>query len=233
MDLEVAGTDGHVEAVSVAACRVQRPGHRRLAHAVKAKRPPLAVPCAREDIADGRGLQRGGPEPLELAGWAGEHDHGRALGLQHEARSGAGQADRHRACRERRLLAHAVCEVGVRPAEAFRKRPRDRFDLRFEGSIDDELGARGPRDHLHRSVVVSGAQPPGYNAEIGLEALAERGLELFWSVADDRYARGIEPERQHGVREKRPVAIVAVSSHELAPGGNDRHSRACHGVRPP
>ena len=124
-------------------------------------------------------------------------------------------------------------EVGVRPAEAFRERPRDGLDLRLEIPVDDQLGARGPRDHLHRAVVVGRPQPSGDDAEIGLEPVAERRLELLGSIADDRDARGIEPEREHCVREKRPVAVVAVSAHELAPGGDDRHPRACHGVRPP
>ena len=113
-------------------------------------------------------------------------------------------------------------EIGIRPAEAFRERPRDGFDLGLEALVDKETEVGGPRDQLYRAVVVGRPQSSGHDAEIGPERVAERRLELVRRVADDRDARGIEAERERRVREERPVAVVAVSTHELAARGDDR-----------
>ena len=63
-----------------------------------------------------------------------------------------------------------------------------------------------------------------------LKRVAERRLELVRSVADDSDARGIEAERERRVREERPVAVMAVSTHELGARGDDRDPGSRHAL---
>src|SRR5439155_820916 len=82
----------------------------------------------------------------------------------------------------------------------------------------DEVEPGRGREQLHRPVVVCRAEPSGDDAEVGLQALAERGRELPRHIADDRDPCGREPERQELPRQKRPVQIGALAAHELAAG---------------
>ena len=225
MDLEVAGANGDVEAVAVAACLVQRPGDRRLADAVEAKRPPFAEARALEDVADRLGLERSRPKPLELPGRAGEHDHGRAPVFS--TKPGAVPArpidiapSGSVACL-RTPCAKSAYGLPSRSAN-------DRETASISASRSSSTTSSTPAARATISTVRSscvGPEPAGDDAEIGLECFAQRGLEIGGIISDDRDARGIEAEREHGVREKRAVAVAAVAADELAAGGDDRHTR--------
>ena len=60
--------------------------------------------------------------------------------------------------------------------------------------VDDEPAACDARDELDGAVVVRRAEPTGDEAEVRLEALRERALEIGGAVADDRDPLGLEPE---------------------------------------
>jgi hypothetical protein len=68
---------------------------------------------------------------------------------------------------------------------------------------------------------VGGAEAARDDAQVGAQALGERGPELVLPVPDDRDPRGLEPEADELAREERPVAIVPVAPDELAPRDDD------------
>ena len=91
--------------------------------------------------------------------------------------------------------------------------------------VDGQAHAGGAGDHLHGAIVVRRPEPARDDAEIGSEPFAQRGLEIGRVVSDDRDPRGVETEREHGMREKRAVTVPPVATDELAAGGDDRHTR--------
>jgi hypothetical protein len=60
------------------------------------------------------------------------------------------------------------------------------------------------------------------DAEVGLQALAERGREFARRVADDRDPCRVEAEGEQLPGQKRPVQIGALAADELAAGDDDR-----------
>jgi hypothetical protein len=66
----------------------------------------------------------------------------------------------------------------------------------------------------------------GDDAEIGLERLAERCLQLLFSVTDERDAVGLDSSLQEFAGEERPVAVGALSADDLASGDDDRRAYA-------
>ena len=131
-----------------------------------------------------------------------------------------------RALGQGRLLADAGREVRVRPPQALGDHPRDRLDLALEPLVDDELLPGHARDHLDRSVVVRRAEAAGDEAEVRLEPLPERLLEILRAVADDRDPLGVEPEPHDLGGEEGPVPVLAVAADELAARDDDRRPRA-------
>ena len=159
MDLEVVGADRRGEALGLSAGFRKRPGDARLTRAVEAEQTPLRYTRAREDSAHGLRLERERPQPPQLAGGAGENDGDSACGLEHKRRCGAGDPDNERTLRDRRLLAHAVLEVRVRPPQTLGDHARDALDLRLEPCVLHEPDAGRARDQLDGAVVVRGPDP--------------------------------------------------------------------------
>ena len=60
-------------------------------------------------------------------------------------------------------------------------------------------------------------EPPGHDAEIGAERVTESRLDVSRGIADDDDPRGVKAEQQHGMRQERPVTVVAVASHSSLP----------------
>ncbi len=143
----------------------------------------------------------------------------------HDARRGAGEAERDRAVRDRRLLRHAGGEVGVVAPQPLGRRARDLLDLGLELRVDVQADAERLRDHLDRAVVVRRAEPAGDEADVGLEPLAQRRLELLGRVADDRDPRRLEAEPERLAREERAVQVGALAAHELAARDDDEGAR--------
>ena len=103
---------------------------------------------------------------------------------------------------------------------------RDRLDLGVQRLVDDQLTARGTRHQLDRAVVVRRPEPARDAAEIGLEPLAQRRLELGRVVADDRDPRRLEAEPQQLRGEERAVQVAPVAADELTAGDDDEAARA-------
>ena len=170
VDLEVAGADGHVEAIAVAARLVQRPGDRRLAHAVERSVLRSRWRARSSTARTGASVQRGRPQPLELARGAREHDHGRALCLS--TNPGAVPA------RPMEIAPSGSVACFRTPcAKSAYGLPRRSANDRETASISasrplstTRLDVGGPCDHLHRAVVVCRSQPPGHDAEVGRNA---------------------------------------------------------------
>ena len=64
-------------------------------------------------------------------------------------------------------------------------------------------------------------EPARDDEQVGREALAKRGLQLFGLVSDERDSRGLEAEPRQLVGEKRAVRVAAPAAHELAAGDDD------------
>ena len=222
VDLELAGADRRGQAIRLSPRLGQRPCHRRLARAVEAERPPVRHSRTREHCAHRSGLERRRPEPLQLGRRAREHNDRRPVPPEHEARRGSGDADHERAGRQRRLLAHAFGEVAVGPLQTLGDPPGEPLDLRLELRVDGQLEAGGPREHLHRAVVVSRPE----HAEVCLEPFPQRRLQLRGAVADDRDARRLDPQAQQLRSQERPVSIRALAPDELAARHDDDPARA-------
>jgi len=86
--------------------------------------------------------------------------------------------------------------------------------------------AGGPREHLHRAVVVSRPEPARDDAEVCLEPFPQRRLQLRGAVADDRDARRLDPQAQQLRGQERPVSIRALAPDELAARHDDDPARA-------
>jgi hypothetical protein len=109
--------------------------------------------------------------------------------------------------------------------EPLRDLPRDAADLGVQRLVEHELRARRLRDELDRPVVVRRAEPARDEAQVGVEPLRERRLELVGTVADDRDPRRLEPELERLRARNGPFRSVRSPRHELAPGDDDRGPR--------
>ena len=94
VDLEVAGADRRLDPVPVAARVGEGLRHGGFARAVEPEHAALGRDRLRQNPLQRLRLDRPWPEPLQLAGRAGEHDDHAAAGVEHDARRGAGDAER-------------------------------------------------------------------------------------------------------------------------------------------
>ena len=140
-----------------------------------------------------------------------------------------------------RLLAHAGCEVGVRPLVIRSAKRREICSISCSSSASSSSGSPGDTcDELYRPVVVRRTEAARDEADVGLEALAQRRLELVRVVADDRDARraagrgAAPPARRTGpfrsVRSPRtsslPVTTIAARGRLKSSARNGRAGRS-------
>ena len=144
VDLELTSADGRLHPVPVAPGVGERLRDRRLARAVEAEHPPPGRLRAGQHAPHRLGLQRAGPEPLELRGRSGQDDGSAGARVENDPRRRSRQSERDRPGRQGRLLAHARLEVGVRPVEPLRDLPRDAADLGVQRLVDHERRAPPP-----------------------------------------------------------------------------------------
>ena len=116
-----------------------------------------------------------------------------------EARRGPGEPEARRARGQRRLLAHALREVRVRPLQPLGDHAGDTFDLGFEPLVDAQLEPGDLRDDLDGAIVVGRPETARARDEVGRdERVPQRRLELVGIVSDDLDSRRLEPERRAG-----------------------------------
>ena len=222
VDLEAAGADRHLEPVAVAARLLEGLRDLGLAGAEEAQRLPQRRRAPVEHAADLRGFERPRPEPLQLDGRAGQHDHRRPVRLDDEAGRGAGEAEDRGRLRHRRLLRHAVREVRVGPLHPLGDHPRDAFDLRLELGVHADGEPGDLRHDPDRAVVVRRPEPARRRDQVGRRhGLGDRSLELGRIVADDVDPGRLDPEREQRPRQERPVQVGALAAHELAARDDD------------
>ena len=70
------------------------------------------------------------------------------------------------------------------------------------------------------------AETSGDEADICVEPLRERPIEILGSIADDRDALRLEPQPESLGGEERPVAVLAFAANELAARDDDRRPGA-------
>ena len=230
MDLELTCADRHVHPVPLAAGGGQRLGDGRLGRPEEPQHAVRAPRSARQNTLYRRGLERPRPEPLQLAWRARKDDHDAVSGVENDAGCRSREPERDRALGKRRLLAHAGRELRIRAAEPLGDRTRDGSDLPLEGLVEDERAAGDASDELDRAVVVRRAETARDEAEIGLEALRERTLEILDAVAHDRDTSRVESETNDLRREERPVAVLPLAANELGARDDDRRPRAAQDV---
>ena len=199
MDLEVAGADRRLDAVAVAAHVRERLRHGRLGRAEEAEhaRPRRG---ARQHTPHGRRLQSARPQPAQLAGRAGHHDDDAPVRVDDEARRGSGGPEHVAPSGSRRLLAHALREVRVRPSAGGRRgrarSPRSPLEL---ASTTSGRPATFATSSTVRSSWV-GPRPPETRQRSASHAATQRALELVRAVADDGDARRLETELSASAR---------------------------------
>jgi hypothetical protein len=225
MDLEVARADRRLHSVAVPAGVGERLRNGRLARPEEAQQTPFGRRRARKDAAYRLRLDGAGPEPLQLARGSRQHDDDALPRFEHEAWCSAGETERERTLRNRRLLAHTLLEVDVRPSHALRKASGDVADLTLQGVVEAKPDSGGTRDELDGAIVVRRTEPPGDDAQIGAQPLRERSLELVLAVAHDDDARRLDAQPQQLGGDKGPVQVVAVAADELAAGDDDDSAR--------
>jgi hypothetical protein len=107
VDLELAGADGRLDPVSVAARLLQGPRHGRLADAEQPQHMSPGRLRPRQQLAHRFAREGVRPEPPQLARRAGQDDDDAARRrLEDEPRSRAGKADGDSGSGPRRLLRH-------------------------------------------------------------------------------------------------------------------------------
>ena len=190
MDLEVTGADRRLDTVPVAPCIGKGLGDCRLAGAVEPEHAPL-------------GLRRPLPAPAASAprlrrearaACSSPGGPGRTTTTQVPVSSttpGAVPAMPSEMPPSGRVACFRTParKVRVRAAHPLGEAPRDQLDLSLERRVHTQGTPRDTRDELDRPVVVRRPEAARDQADVGLEALAQRGLELVGVVADDRDAR--------------------------------------------
>ena len=157
------------------------------------KKRARAARAPRERARRTGSLERRRPEPRSSPGGPGGRRRRRPIVLEHDPGSGAGEADADGAFRQRRLLAHAGLEVGVRPVQALgdacARRPRSR--ARAPGRRRSSRPSTPRESSTVRSSCV-GPSPPDVIRRSALEPFAERASS-FLAVADDVIRAGSTP----------------------------------------
>ena len=226
MDLELARADRRLDAVTVAAGFLERSRDGRLADAEQPQHAPSGRTRPLQQLTHRLALERVRPQPSQLARRPRQDDDHAARGrLQDKTGSGSRETERGRRDWTRRLLCDAGSKVGIRPAEAFRDRARDRLDLPLERLVDDELEPRRTRDELHRTVVVGRAEAARDEAGVRLQTLAQHGLELGGCIPYDRDPGRLEPVAEGLGGEEGTVSVGALAADELAAGDDDDRAR--------
>ena len=153
------------------------------------------------------GLERAGPQPLQLAGRAGQHNDGRPPLLR--TKPGAVPARPIEVA-----PSGSVACLRTPCAKSAYGRPRrsaydagDGLDLRLQALVDDEPtpAARATISTVRSSCV--GPSPPDTTQRSAASPSRSAASRSSRIVSDDRDPRGVEPEREHGVREKRAVTV--------------------------
>ena len=227
VDLELPRADRRLDPVSVAAGvgeRLARPPTRSRRRSA-AHGAPAAAP-ARARAAPARSRARAATAAAARDGGPGQHDDRAAAGVEHQPGRRPGETERDRALRERRLLAHARLEVGVRPVQPLGDHARDGADLLVQPVVEHELPAGDPRDELDRAVVVRRPEPAGDEAEVG----AQRPRASAASSSSGRsptivIRAGSSPSDERLRGEERAVQVRALAADELAAGDDDRGPR--------
>ena len=199
MDLEVAGADRRLDAVAVAARLGERLRDRRLAGAEEAQHAARrAAARARAARWTGSRLERARPQRAAApAAGPGSTTTTRPPRVEHEAGRGAGEAERERALRQRRLLASRrprSPRTAARSRSATAARSRSISRSSSASTRSAEPGARG--EQLDRAVVVRRPEPARDDAEVGLRAPRAAPPRAPPGVADDRDPCRLEPERE-------------------------------------
>src|SRR5213076_1678848 len=122
--------------------------------------------------------------------------------------------------------------VAKRSAGPRREPPRDVADLGEQVLVGLERDAGRARDERDGAVVVGRAEAAGDEAEVGIEAVAERVLQLVLPVADDLDPRRLEAESKRLACEERAVAVRPVAADELAAGDHEGRPPADQGQAP-
>ncbi len=226
VDLEVTRADRRLDAVTVAARVGECLRDRGLADAVEPQDAPLWRRGALEHLRERRRGDRAWPEALELPGRPGQDDDDAAARVENDAGGGARNAERLGSLRQRRLLAHARSEIGVRASHALREAARDLLDLGLERGVDLELAPRDARDELDRPVVVRRPEPTRDQADVGLESLSQGRFQIGGVVTDDRDPDRLEPEPECLLGIEGAVEVGSLAAHELAARDDYRGARA-------
>ena len=87
-----------------------------------------------------------------------------------------------------------VAKSAYGTAEALGDHARDLLDLRLQVRVDVQRAARRLRDELDRAIVVRRAETSRNEADVGLNSLPERLLELGGIVADDDHPCRLQPQ---------------------------------------
>ena len=167
------------------------------------------------------------PEPPQLARRPRQGDRHPLASRQHDAGCGPGEPDGDSSVGQRRLFADTGCEIRIRPPEPRSVLSRDRLDLPLELVVDAQSAARRPRQDLDSAVVVSRAEPSREHADVRLQPLPDRLLQLGLAIADDDDPPDVEPEPDELPREVWAVLVAPVTAHELRARDED------DGPRPP
>ena len=128
-----------------------------------------------------------------------------------------------RALGHRRLLAHAVGEVRVRPLQPLGDRPRARLDLRLELRVDDERPPGRAREQLDRPVVVGRPEAARDDEQVvpepglGAPPRARRGRRRRSASRPARSRARAASRARNG-----PLQVGAVAADELRAGDDDR-----------
>ena len=170
-DLARVRADRGLDSLGLSPGLRERARHRRLAQPVHAQDAPLRSLRPLEDTAHGLVLERRSPQPSKLRRRPGQDDSHGAARFHDEARSRAGDPDHPPPLGHRRLLAHALLELGVRPPEPLRDPPRDALDLRGQLLHHPDLQPRRPRQQLDGPVVVRRPEPSREHEQIRLQRL--------------------------------------------------------------
>ncbi len=194
MDLEVAGTDRRLDTVAVTSCVGESLGDRRLARAVEPEHSAVGLRRLCQHPPERLGCDGSRPQTPQLPRWAGQHDDDASAGVQNDAGRRARKTERDRPLGQSCLLENAVREIRIGAAHTLGEAPRDLLDLAREGGVDAEGPPRDASDELDRPIVMGRSEAARDEADVRLERLAQRGLELIGIVTDDRDPRRLQAE---------------------------------------
>ena len=195
-------------------------GRRRTRSPEEAEDPPYARARPREDVTHRLRLERGRPEPPELPGRAGSTttaERGFPTRTPERSRQARARSRRPAGSPACARLLRSRCTAGA----GARKRAGDAFDLPLEPSSRTSSTPAARAHGLDGPVVVRRAEAARDEAQVGREALGQRGPQLVRPIADDDDPRGLEAETQRLLGKERPVPIGALAADELAPGDDD------------